>query len=251
VSDFVTPAFYDDFKANGRQYSFLGSVAKPFQMLGGGYMSWRTRYPLNSVWQAFGPDADGDDDGSANGAPSQVSPSGGASDPTATADIAQLTIRRLRDVESAGARTNGTRPSDDFVPRVSRAQVDQARSRPNLASSVPPLPHPAWARYEGSFRRDVTEVIRLLNKTPPPPTLRDLIGLFQEVQKGAPPTRALFKKYNVPATSAALTAFNDPTKLANLPQILRLLRQQDRIGSLLGAGASDPDLGSWYCRLMP
>lgn len=248
VSDFVTPAFYDEFKAAGRPYSFLGSVTEPYQLLSGGYLSWRTRKPLNSVWQAFGPSADDDGSGQVNAS------QGSRSAPTVTTTpckVAELTIQRLRDVESPDARSNGAHPKDDFVPRVTRAQVDQVKRRRNLLPSGTPVPDPAWARYEASFRDDVNKVIQLLGKTPPPPTLRDLIGLFEEVKKGTKPTKALFSKYNVPATKVALAAFNDRSKLANLPAILKLLRQQDKISSLLGAGTSDPDLSSWYCRLMP
>ncbi len=251
VSDFVTPSFYDDFNAAGRQYSFLGSVTEPFQLLAGGYISWRTRNPLNSVWQAFGPSAS-DDGGSSPGTPDQSSQSttGGASiDPTTPVNVSQLTIRRLRDVEPPSAPANGAHPEDDFVPRVSRAQVDKVKRRRNPDPSATPVPHPDWKAYATSFESDVRQVMTLLDTTPP--TLRDLIGLFSEVKGGAVADAQLLTKYNVPVTKEALSAFKDPAKLANLDEILGLLRQQDKIASLLGPGASDPGLGSWYCRLMP
>ena len=228
-------------------------------MLAAGYMSWRTRNPPNSVWQAFGPSAS-DDDGSSPGAPDQASPgtpdqalqstTGGASvDPTAPVGVNQLTIRRLRDVEPPSAPANGAHPKDDFVPRVSRAEVDKVKRRRNPAPSGTPVPHPDWETYATSFESDVRQVMSLLSTTPP--TLRDLIGLFSEVKGGAVADAQLLTKYHVPVTEEALSAFKDPAKRANLDEILGLLRQQDKIASLLGPGASDPDLGSWYCRLMP
>ena len=52
VSDFVTPAYYDSFGASGVRYSFLGSVTQPLEVCDGGYLSWCTHDPPNSVWQA-------------------------------------------------------------------------------------------------------------------------------------------------------------------------------------------------------
>jgi hypothetical protein len=246
VSDFVTPSFYDEYSAAGRQYSFLGSVTEPFQMLAAGYLSWRSRIPLNSVWQAFGPSAN-DDDGSAQGA---AAPASQSLDPKTPVTAGQLKIRRLSDVEPPRARTNGTSPADDFVPRVSRAQVDQVKRRSNPAANGTPVPDPKWAAYATSFESDVRQVIKLLKTTPP--TLQDLIGLFTEAQtNGSSPDAALFAKYHVDATPEVLAAFNDSERRKNLPVILKLLQKQEEISSLLGAGASDPDLGSWYCRLMP
>ncbi|MGZ4298643.1 MAG: hypothetical protein ACXVE4_14650, partial [Solirubrobacteraceae bacterium] len=52
VSDFVTPHYYDSFGPTGRRYSFLGTLKEPFQICDGGYVSWRTHDPRNSVWLA-------------------------------------------------------------------------------------------------------------------------------------------------------------------------------------------------------
>lgn len=40
VSDFVTPAFYDDAPLPGEQYSFTGRVLAPRRILPGGYITW-------------------------------------------------------------------------------------------------------------------------------------------------------------------------------------------------------------------
>lgn len=56
VSDFVLPSFYKPY-ATGVQYSFRGTVERPFGVLAGGYISWTTRSD-STVYQAFGQGAD-------------------------------------------------------------------------------------------------------------------------------------------------------------------------------------------------
>ena len=41
VSDFITPAYYDDELTNGTQYSFTKAIVHPRQVRPGGYLSWR------------------------------------------------------------------------------------------------------------------------------------------------------------------------------------------------------------------
>ena len=40
VSDFITPHFYDLQEVRGARYSFTGAIARPRQILPGGYISW-------------------------------------------------------------------------------------------------------------------------------------------------------------------------------------------------------------------
>jgi hypothetical protein len=40
VSDFYTPHFFDPVAAQGVRYSFTGAIAKPLEVLDGGYVSW-------------------------------------------------------------------------------------------------------------------------------------------------------------------------------------------------------------------
>jgi len=52
VADFYTPRFFDPVTSSGVQYSYTGAIAKPRQVLDGGYISWwdpRTRH----VFQLF------------------------------------------------------------------------------------------------------------------------------------------------------------------------------------------------------
>ncbi|WP_327256348.1 hypothetical protein [Streptomyces sp. NBC_01244] len=48
VSDFFTPRFYDPVVIEGARYSFGGHIAKPRQVLRGGYISWRE--PVSNEW---------------------------------------------------------------------------------------------------------------------------------------------------------------------------------------------------------
>ena len=50
VSDFITPQFYDPRKTVAARYSFTGAVARPRQILRGGYISWHEPH-ANHIWQ--------------------------------------------------------------------------------------------------------------------------------------------------------------------------------------------------------
>lgn len=53
VSDFVTPHYYAPMGAEGRRFSYLGTITKPLSLLDGGYISWLTRPPVDRIYQAF------------------------------------------------------------------------------------------------------------------------------------------------------------------------------------------------------
>lgn len=48
VSDFYTPRYFDPIASNGVQYSFMGVITKPRQVLAGGYLSWHD--PKSDHW---------------------------------------------------------------------------------------------------------------------------------------------------------------------------------------------------------
>jgi len=48
VSDFYTPHFFDPVQSSGTRYSFTGAIEKPWQVLRGGYLSWRE--PVSNHW---------------------------------------------------------------------------------------------------------------------------------------------------------------------------------------------------------
>src|SRR5262249_19529619 len=48
VSDFYTPQYFDPVLAPGVRYSFTGSIAKPLEVLRGGYITWRE--PVSGDW---------------------------------------------------------------------------------------------------------------------------------------------------------------------------------------------------------
>jgi hypothetical protein len=69
VSDFVTPVYYEPVDTQDGTYSFTGRVTGPRELLGGGYITWRTHDPDEQVWQAFARDTQG---GNADGYPAPV-----------------------------------------------------------------------------------------------------------------------------------------------------------------------------------
>jgi hypothetical protein len=48
VSDFFTPRFFDPVKSDGVQYSFMGNLSGPRQVLFGGYLTWFE--PVGAEW---------------------------------------------------------------------------------------------------------------------------------------------------------------------------------------------------------
>lgn len=225
VSDFVTPAYYESFAVPGGRYSFRGAVTHPFQICEGGYLSWRVHDPANSVWQAHMPQG------------------------------SSLDIGPLKDDDATRSSRSGT-PQDDFVPRFSRDQVAvRTTKRGRTYSKETPaaaLPNPyasSWKDYGERFAEDIGDVIRYLAASPPP-TLRDVINLLEELSAsgtGAAPPRSLLNKYNIPHGVRTLHG----GKVAHVDEILELLREQERISHILDSNAADPDLSSWLCRLMP
>jgi hypothetical protein len=51
VSDFVTPSYYDPVAVPGERYSFTGSISRPRDIAGGGYLAWRE--PVTNEWWAW------------------------------------------------------------------------------------------------------------------------------------------------------------------------------------------------------
>lgn len=229
VSDFVTPAYYDSFGASGVRYSFLGNVTQPLEVCDGGYLSWCTHGPPNSVWQAH----------AQAGSP--------------------LKVDRLKDDDAKRKNPAGT-PRDDFLSRFSRDQVAVRTSRrgrldPKRTPAVK-LDNPnraSWKKYGTRFKADVKTVIKYLD-APPPPTLRDVINALKEIRDKAAgkPTGPAFdqalKNYNIRASNA-LTLHGNNT--ADVKDIIKVLENQERISNILDSNAADPDVARWLCYLMP
>ena len=229
VSDFVTPAYYDSFRASGVRYSFLGSVTQPLEVCDGGYLSWCTQDPPNSIWQAH----------AQAGSP--------------------LKVDRLKDDDAKRKNPAGT-PPDDFLSRFSRDQVavrtsKRGRQDPEAhsASQARQPERASWKKYGTRFKADVKTVIKYLD-APPPPTLRDVINALKEIRDNAAgkPTGPAFhqalKKYNIRASNALTLHGNKP---ANVKDIIKLLESRERISNILDSNAADPDAASWLCYLMP
>jgi hypothetical protein len=228
VSDFVTPSYYDAFDAQGRSYSFTGGVTRPRQVLDGGYLSWRTRPPQPSIWQAFAqqPDSSVDEAPSVQGTP-----------------IDHLTIRPLRSAQSSPAGDDGAGDADSG-PRLSRDRVDSEGKRDRVAGSAQAsTADPSWKAFGDDFRQDIITLVGLLDQPKPPPSIRDIIRLLEEVGPGGVPTPAQLDELNLPSTSEV------PGERYEV--ILEALREQEKIAGLFGPDLSDPGLASWLLRLAP
>jgi hypothetical protein len=250
VSDFVTPCYYDSFGPTGRRYSFLDTIKAPFEICDGGYLSWRTHDPQNSVWQAHA------------AAPDR--PPAEPPKPVCGTMSDHLQIGRLKDQDSKPPRQPGT-PEDDFVSRFSRDQVSvrMRRGRRNggaTATSEAQVPAGSAAgspasggEYGARFREDVETIVGFL-AGPPPPTLRDIIHLLEEIKsaakdansKPAPATAEQLRRYGIPDTDMIRAGTRE-----DLDSVITLLKKQEKISNILDSNASDPDLARWLCYLMP
>lgn len=245
VSDFVTQHYYQVTGGHPRRCSFLGTVSNPLEIADGGYLSWRSYDPPNSVWQASA------------AAPTGPTAETGSSEPQLVCGTAasHLSIGPLKgdgpgappppgagDADEAGAPPL----PDDFVSRFSRDQVALRSRRARATGAAVTIPNEAWSDYAKRFRRDVGDVIKYLN-APPPPTLHDIITLLKEARDSRRDPQDLLDKYKIPDTNYVRTH----DKPGDLGAILALLERQERISNILDSNASDPDLASWLCRLMP
>jgi hypothetical protein len=163
VSDFVTPEYYDYSATDGALYSFLRRITKPLEVLGQGYVSWRTRLPGNQLYQAFGgPPARGAKLG--KGGPRPYNP---------TKPAPQLDIK----------------PVTGIPPDISPAAVE-SRKRRSGSTSKPPggmsRAAAASATYGASLRRGINEFlhyVELRQNEPPLPTDR-IIDIVRKVPAG-------------------------------------------------------------------
>jgi hypothetical protein len=229
VSDFVTPSYYDPFDARGRSYSFTGEVTRPRQLLDGGYLSWRTRPPQASIWQAFAqrPASSVDEAPSVQGTP-----------------IDHLTIRPLRGARSSPAGDDAAGDGGSR-PRLSRDRIDSEAKWDRAAGSAQAfMPDPSWNAFEDAFRKDILTLVGLLDQPKPPPSIRDIIRLLEEVGPGGVPTPARLDELNLPPVPEV--AAGDTYEV-----ILNALREQEKIVGLFGPDLSDPGLASWLLRLEP
>jgi hypothetical protein len=246
VSDFVTQHYYQVTGGQPRRCSFLGTVSNPLEIADGGYLSWRTHDPLNSVWQATAT------------APADPTAETSSTDPQLVCGTAasHLSIGPLKGDGPGAAPRPGAADADDagapplpddFVSRFSRDQVAlrSRRARATEAASVT-IPNKAWADYAKRFRRDVGDVIDFLS-APPPPTLHDVITLLREARDTKSRPDDLLAKYKIPDGGYVGT----PGEPRDLDAIIALLERQENISNILDSNASDPDLASWLCRLMP
>ena len=233
VSDFVTPAYYEPCAAPGVavpgvRYSFCGSVTEPLTISDGGYLSWRTLDPPNSVWQA------------------RATGSG-------------LAVERLKDDDDTSPSPPGT-PSDDFVSRFSRDQVavrTSKRGRQDPAGTAPvSLTNPyaaSWKTCGERFTHDVKAINEYLSE-PPPPTLRDVINALKEIRDtmGSKTTGPAFVQllngYNIRTGNTLTLHRNNPP---DVNEIIEVLEKQERISNILDSNAADPDFACWTCYLMP
>ncbi len=254
VSDFVTPHYYDSYGATGRRYSFLGTVTHPLQILDGGYLSWRTRGPRNSVWQAFA-SAPAANPGDATGT---AGSSSGPEPKISGTPADHLKISRLKDGDPDDS-DGATAAKDDFASRFTRDHVaartgkGRGAGTPAAAAALALGDRPtrdqlraSWERYGDDFRKDVDQMIKYL-KEPPPPTLRDIINLLEESRRTKTKSNDdLLDAYKIPKKGKKTQGKSD-----DLRTVIKLLKQQEAIANILDSNASDPDLASWLCRLMP
>jgi hypothetical protein len=77
--------------------------------------------------------------------------------------------------------------------------------------------------------------------------LHDVITLLREARDTKSRPDDLLAKYKIPDGGYVGT----PGEPRDLDAIIALLERQENISNILDSNASDPDLASWLCRLMP
>jgi hypothetical protein len=160
--------------------------------------------------------------------------------------IKQLDIHLLEQAPEPSGRASDA----DVRVRISRKRVDFQRKRGRDAAKAPapPTDNASWELYGKAFRKDVKALMGFLEQ--PPPSIRDIIGLLEEVGEDGEITKKHFSRFNIPPPRSG----KDPVRTPKGPtyrKILAALKQQEKLSTLFGPEFSDPGLASWLCHLMP
>jgi hypothetical protein len=233
VSDFVTPHFYQTLRPGRASYSFMGHIEKPWQLLMGGYISWRVPAQGGAVYQALALPPRGSSVDAATGR-----------EPTSPR---QITIRRLSDAPS----------------RITRESLNARTSRPSSKPHVAGAgPHyavdQAAMSYGQAVRADIEQLLKWLNEQQRqhPPTLEECIALVRQLA-----TESQFHaelKGDAERRTAVLRRIGaaEPDPKAQLPEqaefkkLLDMLEMQRQISGLFGPDMFAPGLATWMSMLI-
>ncbi len=211
VSDFVTPHYYEMTDAKQSRYTFLGAIERSFGVLPGGYISWQTRLPRRSIWQA-------------------------------TPGSKELEFRQVPESPS----------------RFSREWIDARtpRSTPNVRSRTR---RPFYAadkglkRWAAEFRGEIEELLAWLAQEPPrPPSVEEIIVLLDDVVKNWNSYRANPEQLKRELARLGVSTDLGP-KLAfkkDYQDVIKALRQQQKVSGLFGPDLFSPDAALWLCMLI-
>jgi hypothetical protein len=278
VADFVLPGYYHDDPKNvrARGYSFTGAVSAPRQVLQGGYISWRTQFPSNTVYQAFAlPGGQIPNDvrqlTAASGLHSVPNPVGSQVQNTEGAEnlavlqlpnsptrawrelIAQV-ARELDPPDGDGSESQGS-PADDKQASAETQEVPAEIQDPPAETQGPPAdtqdppadtqdppaetqdPTPGEV-FASTFRANIKALLPVITSKQPPPSVSEILAALERPagKKTAGQTRL---------TNTQLTVYPDRNT-----RIIAYLRQQESLAGIFGPDL-DSELGMWMFMIMP
>lgn len=236
VSDFVLPGYYDHDRARFQGYSFTGDVTAPRQVLESGYITWRERFPGDTVFQAFG---------LANnvGIPESVQSMAGAADLGSVTNppdwASAVQTGRPRVLAVLTLPTSPTRMWRELIADLARtmqrkakpASKGQAAARTDEATT-------ASDAFAKAFTGNVNGLLATMKgKQPPAPSIPELLKAIQNPVAG----KAFGQKYGITGAPSP-----DPQKRK---KIIAYLKRQQQLSGIFGSEI-DPELGSWMWMIM-
>jgi hypothetical protein len=255
VADFVLPGYYHDDPKNvrARGYSFTGAVLAPRQVLPGGYISWRTQFPSNTVYQAFAlPGGQISDDvreliaaGSLHSVPNPVG--GQAQNPEGAENLAVLQLpnsptRAWRELIAQVARQLD--PSDDDSESQGSPADDQEAPAETQDAPAETQDAPAETQdapgevFASTFRANIKALLPVIKSKQPPPSVSEILAALQH-----PADKKTAGQTSL--TNTQLTVYPDRNT-----RIIAYLKQQESLAGIFGPDL-DSELGMWMFMIMP
>lgn len=207
VSEFVTPHYYSPKATKGSRYSFLRSVEKPRQVLGQGYLTWRTRLPENQLYQAIGrPRGNGKGDGGGS------APAGAANtEPDPTKPFEPPTIEKVPYSPTKMTRATIT------LTKARRGAIHGSSGGPSSSSGRP------RNSFGAALREDIGVFLDYARQweTARPPTIDEIITVVGALGAGG------------------------KTPPADYDKVLAYLKEQKKASRIFGPDLMDPGMALW------
>jgi hypothetical protein len=241
VSDFVLPGYYDMNHSRPQHYSFTGQVTEPRQVRPGGYVSYREPFPNGNVYQVFALPSDPTDD--------QIESWENEGMEVTSAENPGLHDSKLTITQLPSSPTRAWR---ELMAALTAPRTDPEAASQGLSPAVND-------DFAAEFKRNVTSLAKAMQAKKPPPSVRDVLSLMQDLIEGSdleafhgePETRRkTLERIGVPLKTPKRRDETADDMKDRYTKVVAYLEQQERLSGIFGPDI-DPGLSFWMFMLMP